>query len=164
MFTHRWMFQLSDVAYRNLTLFVARLLIRLAILLAFQDLQTRKSMVYLHQRSNYSLSTLAVWWLFFVYSFQLGWPLWVRYPSALLQYVKYLVLYPAAHLTSFCLRSLSISGQSLVLAMEIPAFRSYPSFARCKDTTFLHTKLNKTYVVKHVFNTYKQYRCLINTL
>ena len=107
MFTHRWMFQLSDVAYRNLTLFVARLLIRLAILLTFQDLQTRKSMVSLHQRSNYSLSTLAVWWFFFVYSFQLSWPLWVRYPSACNQYVKHLVLYTAAHLTSFCLRSLA---------------------------------------------------------
>ena len=56
------MFQLSDVAYRNLTPLIARLLIRLAILLAFQDLQTQdESMVSLHQRSNYSLSTLAVW-------------------------------------------------------------------------------------------------------
>ena len=107
MFTHRWITQ-SGIAYRNLTLLIARLLIRLAILIAFQDLQTQdESMVSLHQRSNYSLSTLAVWWLFFVYSFQLYWLLWVRYPSALYQYFKYQVLYPAAHLTSFCLRSLA---------------------------------------------------------
>ena len=160
------MFQLSDVAYRNLTLLIARLIIRLAILLAFQDLQTQdESMVSLHQRSNYSLSTLAVWWLFFVYSFRFNRPLWVRYPSALSQYVKHQVLYPAAHLTSFRLRSLSTYGQSLVLVKEVSAFRSFFTyFVHCKDTTFLHTKLNKSYVVKHVFNTCKQYRYPFNTL